>query len=176
MRISLRLFLTFLPFAFFFLAESTIEARIIDLQNLKQEVVSEIINENNSGSNNFENNNTNDNIGAGANENEKEKKGKMASRPQGFGGALWNSVRTSVSESNGQLQGVLVGSDRDIGEVLLSLVIENNFISFFFMVVRNNFSLYFCFLIFYFSNCFHLIFFQDDSLDLNAFLTSVGNY
>ena len=68
-------------------AESTIEARIIGLQDIKQAVVGQIINENNSGSS-F----SNEGSGTGT-----EDRSKMPT-PGGLGAVLWTSVRASVTD------------------------------------------------------------------------------
>ena len=89
----------------FHLAESTIEARIIGLQDLKQSVVGELINENNSGT--FVRT-------AGTNVQGMEDRDSQRGSGSGFGGALWSSVKDSVL--HGPLQNRSVGDSlSDIG-------------------------------------------------------------
>jgi hypothetical protein len=74
-------------------AESTIEARIIGLQDLKQAVVGEIINESNSGADFVRATGSTDSTGA-----DQGKPPRPGSGLGGFGATLWNSVRTSVTD------------------------------------------------------------------------------
>lgn len=73
-------------FIIFHLAESTIEARIIGLQDLKQAVVGELINENNSGT--F--------VRTVETNAQGEDRDNQRGSGSGFGGALWSSVKGSV--------------------------------------------------------------------------------
>ena len=126
---------TYLPF-YFFLAESTIEARIIGLQDLKQAVVNEIINENNSGSiflrsaslTTSETSSSAHNKSIDNSTDIKPDKSyeKMKSQERrGFGTVLWNSVRTSVLENKGTVSTLeRMHSSEDVTEVRVAFILS----------------------------------------------------
>ena len=128
--------LTFLHI-YFFSAESTIEARIIGLQDLKQAVVNEIINENNSGSTFLRSASltTSDTSSSAHNksiDNSMDIKPdksyeKMKSQERGgFGTVLWNSVRTSVLENKGTVSTLeRMHSSEDVTEVRDAFILSN---------------------------------------------------
>ena len=130
--------MTFLLF-YFFSAESTIEARIIGLQDLKQAVVNEIINENNSGSTFLRSASltTSDTSSSAHNKSidnstdiipdESYEKMKMKSQERrGFGTVLWNSVRTSVLENKGTVSTLeRMHSSEDVTEVRDAFILSH---------------------------------------------------
>ena len=115
-----------------FTAESTIEARIIGLQDLKVAVVNEIINDSNSGSSfvsgaslSVSNATSDSNQGMAIGDVHMDiEKGKSKDEGKvsipgsgGFGAMLWNSVRTSVSERTVQYPVDQSNSNSNVAEV-----------------------------------------------------------
>ena len=122
---------------YFFSAESTIEARIIGLQDLKQAVVNEIINENNSGSTFLRNaslttSDTSSSAHSKSIDNstdiipDKSYEKMKSQERRGFGTVLWNSVRTSVLENKGTVSTLeRMHSSEDVTEVRDAFILSH---------------------------------------------------